>query len=158
MKPLDPDSPSFAAKVGLGLARIAQAALVDQKTTFHGRQDAIRYLALNASALLEDLWAEDDSLWLNAPARQIEFEDMLAKRQADLRRRGASLPVFEEKDFTCYAEDEIRAFAFDVRTLLVTGRARHLAICPRCQRRLEYWTGLIERIDRAAPESDRGDA
>jgi hypothetical protein len=78
-------------------------------------------IALGAKAkrdrcpLLEDLWAEDDSLWLRAPARQIEFEDMLAKRQTNLRRNEASQPVFEEKDFTCYAEDEIRAFAFDMR-------------------------------------------
>jgi hypothetical protein len=146
---------SFADEDVLGLARIAQAALVDQKTTFHSRQDAIRYLALNASALLEDLWAEDDSLWLRTPARQIEFEDMLAKRQTDLRRNETTRPAFEEKDFTCYAEDEIRAFAFDVRTLLLTGRARHLAICPSCQRRLEYWTGLIERFDAATASEDR---
>lgn len=150
---------SFADEEVLGLARIAQAALVDQKATFHGRQDAIRYLALNASALLEDLWAEDDSLWLRAPSRQIEFEDMLAKRQTDLRRSETTRPVFEEKDFTCYADDEIRAFAFDVRTLLLTGRARHLAICPRCQRRLEYWTGLIENFDRTARlQEGRADA
>jgi hypothetical protein len=146
---------SFADEEVLGLTRIAQAALVDQKTTFHGRQDAIRYLALNASALLEDLWAEDDSLWLRAPTRQIEFEDMLAKRQTVLRRNETTRQVFEEKDFTCYAEDEIRAFAFDVRTLLLTGRARHLAICSRCQRRLEYWTGLVERFDEATASEDR---
>jgi hypothetical protein len=145
---------SFADEEVLGLARIAQAALVDQKTTFHGRQEAIRYLALNASALLEDLWAEDDSIWLRAPARQIEFEDMFAKRQTVLRRNETTRPVFEEKDFACYAEDEIRTFAFDVRTLLLTGRARHLAICPRCQRRLEYWTGLVERFDQTTPLPD----
>jgi hypothetical protein len=146
---------SFADEEVLGMARIAQAALVDQKTTFHGRQDAIPYLALNASALLEDFWAEDDSLWLNAPPRQIEFEDMLAKRQTDLRQNEANLPVFEEKDFTCCAEDEIRAFAFDIRKLLLTGRARHLAICLRCQRRLEYWAGLVERFDEAMASDDR---
>ncbi|MFZ0272905.1 MAG: DHHA1 domain-containing protein [Acidobacteriaceae bacterium] len=89
-----------------------------------------------------------------APARQIEFEDMLAKRQINLRRSEATQPVFEEKDFTCYAEDEIRAFAFDIRKLLLTGRRRHLAICPRCQRRLEHWTGLVERFDQAIPLHD----
>src|SRR5579863_3624157 len=36
---------SYADEELLGMARIAQAALVDQKTAFHGRQDAIRYLA-----------------------------------------------------------------------------------------------------------------
>jgi hypothetical protein len=69
---------SFADDEVFGLARIAQAALVDQNPTLHRRQDAIRYLALNVSALLEDLWADEDSLWLRAPTRQIEFEDMLA--------------------------------------------------------------------------------
>jgi hypothetical protein len=145
---------SYADEEVLGMARIAQAALVDRRTTFQSRQDAIRYLALNASALLEDLWAQDDSLWLRAPARQIEFEDMLRKRQTELRRSGATRPAFEEKDFACYAEGEIRAFAFDIRKLLLTGRARHLAICPRCQRRLEHWTGLVERFDQATPLHD----
>ena len=78
-----------------------------------------------------------------------------AKRQTNLRKNETSLPVFEEKDFTCYAEDEIRAFAFDIRKLLLTGRARHLAVCPRCQRRLEYWTGLVERFDEAMTSDDR---
>jgi hypothetical protein len=145
---------SFADEEVLGMARIAQAALVDRRTTFQGRQDAIRYLALNASALLEDLWAEDDSLWLRAPARQIEFEDMLRKRQTELRRRGATRPAFEEKDFACYTEDEIRVFAFDIRKLLLAGRARHLAICSSCQRRLEYWADLVERFDQATPMHD----
>ena len=146
---------SFADEEVLGLARIAQAALVDQKIAFHGRQDAIRYLALNASALLEDFWAEDDSLWLRAPARQIEFEDMVAKRQTVLRQNETVRPVFEEKDFTCYAEEDIRAFAFDIRKFLLAGRARHLAICPRCQRRLEYWTSLVDRFDQATVSEDR---
>jgi len=140
---------SFADEEVFGMARIAQAALVDRRAPFQGRQDAIRYLALNASALLEDLWAQDDSLWLRAPARQIEFEDMLRKRQTELRRRGATRSAFEEKDFACYTEDEIRVFAFDIRKLLLAGRARHLAICSRCQRRLEHWTGLVERFNAA---------
>jgi hypothetical protein len=57
---------SFADEEVLGLARIARAALVDRKTTFPDRQDSIRYLALNSSVRLEDLWAEDDSLWVTA--------------------------------------------------------------------------------------------
>jgi len=146
---------SFADEEVLGMARIAQAALVDRRTTFQGRQDAIRYLALNASALLEDLWAQDDSLWVKAPARQIEFEDMFRKKQTELRRRGATRPAFVEKDFACYTEDEIRVFAFDIRKLLLMGRARHLAICSRCQRRLEYWADLVERFDKATASEDR---
>lgn len=103
---------------------------MDRRTTFRGRQDTIRYLALNVSALLKDLWVQDDSLWVKAPVRQIKFEYMLTKRQTELRRRDATGPAFEEKDFACY-DDEIRVFAFDIRKLLLTRRARHLAICTR---------------------------
>jgi hypothetical protein len=123
-----------------GLAQIAASALVDQGRTFHGREDAIRYLALNASAVLEDLWATDDSLWKNAPARQIQFDDMVAKRKADLLKVESTRPSFEESDFACYSENEIRRFAFDIRSLFLTEHAKHLAICTRCQERLESWT------------------
>jgi hypothetical protein len=68
----------------LGLARVAASALVDREKTFQGRQDAIRYLALNASSVIEDLWATDDTPWKNAPVRYIEFDDMVAKRKVDL--------------------------------------------------------------------------
>jgi hypothetical protein len=150
---------TFADEEILGLANIARAALVDRTKSFQGREDAIRYLALNSSALLEDLWAQDDTLWLKAPARQIQFEDMVAKRKAELLAPARARPPFQEKDFECYTEDEIRAFAFDVRKLFLTERARHLAICSRCQRRLEYWSSLVENFDRAAPlQEGRADA
>lgn len=145
---------AFADGEIMGLANIARAALVDQTKSFHGREDAIRYLALNASALLEDLWAQDDTLWLNTPSRRLQFDDMVAKRKAELLTPAATRPPFQEKDFACYTEDEIRAFAFDVRQLFLTERARHLAICSRCQRRLEYWSGLVENFDRATPMPD----
>ncbi len=150
---------TFADEEILGLANIARAALVDRTKLFERTEDAIRYLALNSSALLEDLWAQDDTLWSIAPARQIVFDDMVAKRKAELLAPSAARPPFQEKDFACYTEDEIRAFAFDVRKLFLTERARHLAICSRCQRRLEYWSGLVNRFDRATPLQDgRADA
>jgi hypothetical protein len=150
---------TFADEEILGLATIARAALVDRRRSILGREDAIRYLALNSSALLEDLWAHDDTFWSIAPTRQIVFDDMVAKRKAELLDPVAARPPFQEKDFACYTEDEIRAFAFDVRKLFLTERARHLAICSRCQRRLEYWSGLVEDFDRAAPlHEGRADA
>jgi len=150
---------TFADEEILGLANIARAALVDRTMSFQEREDAIRYLALNSSALLEDLWAQDDTLWMKVPARQIQFDDMVAKRKAELLAPAAARPPFEEKDFGCFTDDEIRAFAFDVRKLFLTGRARHLAICSRCQRRLEYWSGLVDRFDRATPlHEGRADA
>ena len=39
---------TYADEEIIGLAKIARAALVDQGRTFRGREDAIRYLALNA--------------------------------------------------------------------------------------------------------------
>ena len=133
----------------LGLAHIAAAALVDQGRTFQGREEAIRYLALNASAVLEDLWATDDTLWRNAPVRHIQFDDMVAKRKADLLKAESLQPSFEERDFACYSEDEIRKFAFDIRSLFLTDRAKHLAICTRCQTRLESWTKLVEKFEQS---------
>jgi hypothetical protein len=143
----------------LGLAHIAASALVDQGKMFRGREDAIRYLALNASAVIEDLWATDDTLWKNAGVRHIEFDDMAAKRKADLLKAESSHSSFEERDFTCYSEEEIRKFAFDIRSLFLTDRPKHLAICTRCQTRLESWTKQVERFDRSAAAHDgRADA
>ena len=150
---------SFADEEIIGLAKIARAALADQRKPVGGREDAVRYLALNASALLEDLWAQDDALWVKAPTRRIHFEDMVARRKAELLEASSARPPFQEKDFACYTDDEIRAFAFDVRKLFLTERAKHLAICSRCRRRLEYWSGLVENFDRAAPlQEGRADA
>lgn len=150
---------SFADEEIMGLAKIAHAALADQRKQVRGREDAIRYLALNSSALLEDLWAEDDTIWVKVPGRRIQFDDMVARRKAELLAAVSARPPFEERDFACYTDDEIRAFAFDVRELFLTERAKHLAICSRCQRRLEYWTWLVENFDRAAPmQEDKADA
>jgi len=96
---------------------------------------------------------------VKAPSRQIHFEDMVARRKTELSVAASTRPPFQEKDFACYTDDEIRTFAFDVRKLFLTERARHLAICSRCQQRLEYWTGLVENFDRAAPlREGRADA
>ena len=133
----------------LGLAQIAASALVDQGRMFYRREDAIRYLGFNASALLEDLWATDDTLWRNAPARHIQFDDMVAKRKADLLSAEPNHPTFEERDFACYSEEEIRRFAFDIRSLFLIDRTKHLAICTRCQARLESWTNLVEKFEQS---------
>ena len=146
---------TYADSEIFGLAHIAAASLVDQGRSFEKREEAIRYLALNASALLEDLWATDDTFWKNAPVRHIQFDDMVAKRKADLLKIESTRPRFEERDFACYSEDEIRKFAFDIRSLFLTDRARHLAICTRCQTRLESWTKLVEKFDQSASAHNR---
>ncbi|HEX4068037.1 MAG TPA: hypothetical protein VHZ09_18605 [Acidobacteriaceae bacterium] len=144
----------FADEEIVGLAKIARAALADQRKSAGGREDAIRYLAFNSSALFEDFWAEDDTLWVKAPNRRIRFDDMAARRKAELLAAASARPAFEEKDFACYTDDEIRAFAFNVRKLFLTERAKHLAICTGCQRRLEYWSDLVENFDRASPSHE----
>jgi hypothetical protein len=150
---------TYADEEIIGLANIARAALVDQGRTFWGREDAIRYLALNGSAALEDLWAYDDTLWKNAPARHIEFTDMVDKRKADRLSDASFRACFEEGDFTCYSEEDIRRFAFDLRILFLSNRAKHLAICTRCQTRLESWTRLVEGFDQSMPtQNGRPDA
>jgi hypothetical protein len=92
---------------------------------------------------------------MKAPSRRVHFDDMVAKRKAELLATASARPAFQEKDFACYTEDEIRTFAFDVRKLFLTERAKHLAIYTRCQRRLEYWSGLVENFDRATPLQER---
>ncbi len=58
------------------LGSIAIAGLADQGRTFQNREAVLGYVALNASTGMEDLWAADDTGWLGAPARHIEFPDM----------------------------------------------------------------------------------
>jgi hypothetical protein len=150
---------TYAEEEILGLAQLAASSLADQGRTFSGREEAIRYLALNASTLLEDLWTTDDTLWKDAPARRIQFDDMVQRRKADLLKAQSIQPPFEEADFTCYSEDEIRKFAFDIRSLFLTNRAKHLAVCTRCQTRLESWTKLVEKFDQSTPtHCERTDA
>ena len=49
----------------------------------------------------------------------------------------------------------IRTFAFDIRKLFLTDRAKHLAVCTRCQNKLEHWTGLVEQFDQATMVENR---
>ena len=135
----------------IGLARIAAAALVDRQRSFIERAEAIDYLALNASALLEDLWTTDDTLWADAPHRLILFEDMVARRKADLLGAHTIYPRFVEQDLVCFTEDEIRRFAFDIRSLFMTDRAKHVAVCTQCQTRLEIWTKMVAKFDECTP-------
>jgi hypothetical protein len=129
------------------LGKIAIAGLADSGRTFRDREDIILYLALNASAEMEDLWATDDNAWTNAPARHIEFPDMLERRKEHLLAGKGTLRM-RDADFSCYSDDEVRSFALDMRTLFIHDRARHLAVCKRCQTRLESWTKLLSEFDR----------
>jgi hypothetical protein len=129
------------------LGTIAITGLADSGRSFRGREDVIRYLALNASAKMEDLWATDDTAWKNAPGRHIQFPDMVERRKERLLE-GKGAPLMREEDFSCYSDDEVRGFALDMRTLFIHDCARHLAICRRCQTRLKSWTKVLSEFDR----------
>jgi hypothetical protein len=129
------------------LGLIAIAGLADQGRTFKDREAVIRYLALNASAGMEDLWTVDDREWLEAPTRHIELPDMVARRREQLLQ-GAGPATLRAEDFSCYSDDEVRTFALDMRSLFLHDRIRHLAVCSRCQTRLESWTKLLRDFDK----------
>ena len=140
------------------LGEIAKAGLADQKTVFQTREEAIRYLALNASAEMEDLWVADATEWLEVPVRRIEFPDMVARRREQLLY-GQLAPALKEEDLVCYADNEVRSFACDMRSLFLHDRSRHLAICTGCQKRLEAWTRIISDFDnKIATNKGRADA
>jgi len=128
------------------LSEIAKAGLADQKTVFQAREEIIGYVALNASAELEDLWVADATEWLEAPIRRIEFPDMVLRRR-DQMLHGQLVPALKEQDLVCYTDNEVRSFACDMRSLFLYDRSRHLAICTGCQKRLEAWTKIISDFD-----------
>ena len=128
------------------LGEIAKGGLADQKTVFQTCEEIIRYVALNASAEMEDLWAADATAWLEAPVRRIEFPDMVLRRREQMLH-GQLAPALKEQDFVCYSDNEVRGFACDLRSLFVHDRSRHLAICTGCKKRLEAWTKIISDFD-----------
>jgi hypothetical protein len=110
------------------LGAIAIAGLADTGRTFRDREDVIRYLALNASAEREDLWATDGTAWTDAPAHHIEFPDMAERRKKQLLAWKGT-PRMREEEFCCYSDDEVRRFALDMRSLLIYDRTLHRVIC-----------------------------
>ena len=89
----------------------------------------------------------DDTAWANARARHIEFPDMVEHRKEQLLAWKGT-PRMREEEFCCYSDDEVRSFAHDMRSLFIHDCARHLAVCTRCQARLESWTKLLSEFDR----------
>jgi len=139
------------------LGSIAIAGLADLGRMFQNREAVVRYLALNASTGMEDLWAADDTDWLEAPTRHIEFPDMVARRREQLLREGPA--TLKEQDFACYSDDEVRTFALNMRSLFLHDRARHLAICSRCRSRLGSWSKLLQDFGKNTyPQQRRPDA
>ena len=121
----------------IGLAEMAAAALADSGAGIQNRKSAISYLALNASARIEDYWAEDDSLWRKAGTRLVVMPDVVADLKAVMIRNGRGEEAILESDLTCYSEDEVRCFAFHAGKFLLSGKSKHLALCGRCQERIQ---------------------
>lgn len=124
-----------------GLARLAAAALLDSEPVISDRRSAIRYLALNASARLEDYWANDDTLWKMADTRKVQLSDLVSEQKDNLRR-GQLVTVHgavTEADLHCYTEEEIKHFAFNADEFLLSGKTRHMPLCGYCQERVAKW-------------------
>ena len=125
-----------------GLAWLAAAALLDCAPSVSDRRSAIRYLALNASAKLEDYWASDDTVWRRAGTRKVPLSDLVSEQKENLRRGQLSAAAHSqvtEADLECYTEEEVKHFAFNADKFLLSGRTRHMALCVYSQERVAKW-------------------
>ena len=129
-----------------GLALLAAAALVDCDPGITDRRSAIRYLALNASARLEDYWAEDDTLWKSAGSRVVKLPDLFLEHKEGLRRGSfeATHGPLTEVDLTCYTEAEVKDFAFNPNRFLMSGKTKHMPLCGYCQERVAKWVSFAK--------------
>ncbi len=129
-----------------GLALLAAAALVDCDPGITDRRSAIRYLALNASARLEDYWATDDVLWKAAGPRVVKLPDLFLEQKESLRR--GSLEAIHgpltEVDLTCYTDEEVKRYAFNPDKFLMSGKTRHMPVCGLCQERVAKWVSCAK--------------
>ncbi len=129
-----------------GLALLAAAALVDCDPGITDRRSAIRYLALNASARLEDYWAEDDTLWKSAGPRVVKLPDLFLEKKESLRR-GALESVhgpLTEMDLTCYTDEKVKHYAFNPDKFLMSGKTKHMPVCGFCQERVAKWVSFAK--------------
>jgi hypothetical protein len=83
---------------------------------------------------------------------------MVARRREQLLSREGPANL-RERDFACYSDDEVRAFALNMWSLFLHDRARHLVICLRCRSRLGSWSKLLQDFDKNTfPQQRRPDA
>ena len=129
-----------------GRALLAAAALVDCDPGITDRRSASRYLALNASAKLEDYWATDDVLWKAAGPRVVKLPDLFLEQKESLRR--GSLEAIHgpltELDLTCYTDEEVKRYAFNPDKFLMSGKTRHMPVCGLCQERVAKWVSFAK--------------
>jgi len=133
----------------VGLAKVAAAAFVDAQTLLADRRTAIRYLAINASAKLEDYWAADDTLWQETGTRIVELSDIVAEQKGQILRDQAAVTnqTVTEEDLVCYTEEEIKHFAFNPDKFLLSGKTRHMPLCGFCQEQIARWIEYVRKTE-----------
>ena len=87
----------------IGLAKIAASSFVDAETAIDDRRSAIRYLAINTSARLEDYWAADDTLWHQTGDRVVRLSDVVANRRSRSSRTKLPAPPTSSRQPTSSA-------------------------------------------------------
>ncbi len=137
---------TYPDKAICGLALLAAAALVDCDPGITDRGSAIRYLALNASARLENYWAEDDALWKSAAPRVVKLPDLFMEQKERLRRGSleAIHGTLTEVDLTCYTDEEVKRYAFNPDKFLMSGKKKHMPVCGYCQERVAKWVSFAK--------------
>ena len=133
----------------IGLANIGAAAYADRKTVVADRRSAIRYLAVNASAKLEDLWTADDSLWTKTGNRTVHLSDAVAELKEQMLRDKEAIAqnTVTEEDLACYSEEQIKHFAFNPDKFLLSGKTRHMPLCGFCQERIARWIDYVRKAE-----------
>src|SRR5665213_1183095 len=141
----------------IGLANVAAAAYADADTIISDRRSAIRYLAVNTSAKLEDYWVADDSLWTKTGNRTVHLSDVVAEQKEQMLRDQEAITqnTVTEEDLACYSEDQIKHFAFNPDKFLLSGKTRHMPLCGVCQERIARWIEYVRKTEeRLLSESD----
>jgi hypothetical protein len=143
----------------IGIANIAAAAFADVHAVMLDRRSAIRYLAVNASAKLEDYWAKDDRLWHEAGDRIVKLPDVVTEQKEQILREKAAVAqgTVTEADLVCYTEEQIKHFAFNPDKFLLSGKTRHMPLCGFCQEQIARWIVYMRKTEeRMLSERDAG--
>ena len=78
--------------------------------------------------------------------------DVVADLKAVMIRNGRGEDAILESDLICYSEDEVRCFAFHAGKFLLSGKSKHLALCGRCQERIQGWIEFARGAEQRARE------
>lgn len=123
--------------------------ILDTSTILSDRRSAIRYLAVNTSAKLEDYWVVDDSLWTKTGNRTVHLSDVVAEQKKQRLRDQEAITqnTVIEEDLACYSEDQIRHFTFNPDEFLLSGKTRHMPHCGFCQERIARWIEYVRKTE-----------